>query len=87
MARTTPDELQTRRDIRRAEALVASVRGLDPARGGAALRHRAAAEGVSLHAAALAVLSTEPTDELLLVRPPGSSPAPGTGGGRRRSDE
>jgi hypothetical protein len=88
MARMTSDELQTRREIRRAEALVSSVRGLDTDRGAAALRHRATAEGVSLHAAALAVLATEPTDRLLVAREsPASSRDEHDRGGRHRRTE
>jgi hypothetical protein len=65
MARSNPEERQTEREIQRAAALVSTVRGLDTDQSADALRDHAAAQGVSLHAAALAVLATEPTDRLL----------------------
>jgi hypothetical protein len=79
MTRTSTEELQTRRDICRAEFLVALARGLTRDQSAEALRYRAAAEGLSLHAAALAVLIPEPTDEVLVARPsrPAQSPSRG----------
>jgi hypothetical protein len=62
------DDPQASRDVRRAQELVAHVCRLDRARSARELRRRAATSGVSLHAAALAVLATSPTDELLLTR-------------------
>jgi hypothetical protein len=61
-----PHEQQTSRDVHRAESLVSRVRGLDPDESARALRHRGSQSGISLHAAALAVLSASPADELLL---------------------
>ncbi len=69
MIRKSPEELQTAQDISRAEFLVALARGLSREESAEALKYRAATEGLSLHAAALAVLTTEPTDELLITRP------------------
>lgn len=69
MTHTNPDELQTRRDICRAEFLVALAWGLTRDHSAEALRYRAAAQGLSLHAAALAVLTLEPTDEVLVAQP------------------
>ena len=68
MNRKSPDELQTRRDICRAEFLVALVRGLTRDESAEALRYRAAVVGLSIHAAALAVLTPGPIDELLIAR-------------------
>lgn len=68
MPRRKSDDPQASRDVRRAQELVAHVCRLDRDRSARELRHRAAASGVSLHAAALAVLATSPTDELLLTR-------------------
>jgi hypothetical protein len=73
MAGKSPHEQQTSRDVHRAETLVSDVRGLSTDEGARALRRRAAQCGVSLHAAALAVLSASPTDELLLGRSPDRS--------------
>jgi hypothetical protein len=67
MSRTSPRQLQTRRDICRAEFLVALVRGFTRDESVEALRYRAAAGGLSIHAAALAVLNSEPIDELLIA--------------------
>lgn len=75
MIRRDPEELQTRQDICRAEFLVALARGLSREGSAEALRNRARAQGLTLHAVALAVLSTEPTDELLLPRSPRPAPA------------
>ena len=77
MSRMSPEALQTRQDICRAEFLVALAQGLTRDAGADALRYRAAAEGLSVHAAALAVLSAEPTDELLITRtsPPVQPPS------------
>lgn len=66
--RTEPHELQTRQDICRAQFLVALARGLTHEESVEALKYRAAAERLSIHAAALAVLSTDPIDEVLLAR-------------------
>jgi hypothetical protein len=66
MVGKSPHEQQTSRDVHRAQSLVSRVRGLDPDESAEALRHRASRSGISLHAAALAVLSASPTDELLL---------------------
>ena len=60
--------MQTRRDICRAEFLVALAQGLGRDESAQALRYRAAAAGLSLHAAALAVLTAEPIDEVSVVR-------------------
>lgn len=65
-----PHELQRRRDICRAEFMLSLASGLAREASVEALRHRAAAAGVSRHAAALAVLSTEPTEQLLIESPP-----------------
>jgi hypothetical protein len=64
--------LQARRDVCQAEFLVALAQGLTRDQSAEALRYRAAAEGLSLHATALAVLTPEPTDELPIA------PAAGT---------
>ena len=69
MARKSPEELQNRRDIRRAEVLLGLARGLTDAESAGALQHRAAVDRISLHAAALAVLSARPTDDLMFTRP------------------
>ncbi|GAA4929530.1 hypothetical protein GCM10023204_41520 [Actinomycetospora succinea] len=65
-----PHDLQKRRDICRAEFMLSLASGLAREASVEALRYRAAAAGVSLHAAALAVLSTEPTEQLLMDPPP-----------------
>jgi hypothetical protein len=66
MSGKSPHEQQTSRDVRRAESLVSRVRGVSTDEGAEALRHRASESRISVHAAALAVLSDSPTDELLL---------------------
>jgi hypothetical protein len=53
-------DVQATRDIQRAEALVARQRGLQPRGDHRALRGHAESAGLSLHAAALAVLSSDP---------------------------
>lgn len=70
MIREDPHEMPRRRDICRAEFMLALASGLAHDASVEALRYRAAAAGVSLHAAALAVLSTEPTEQLLIESPP-----------------
>ena len=69
MARTSPHEQQTHRDIRRARTLVAQVRGWTTHEASEALEKRASEGEVSIHAAALAVLATSPTDVLLTHEP------------------
>jgi hypothetical protein len=69
MARTSPREQQTHRDIQRAQTLVSRVRGLTTDAAAEALKGRASEVEVSLHAAALAVLATSPTDKLLTDAP------------------
>ena len=64
--------LQTKRDICQAAFLVALAQGLTRDQSGEALRYRAAAEGLSLHATALAVLTPKPTDELPIAPPAGT---------------
>ena len=54
---------QAHRDVHRAEVLVARTRGITDVQSAAALRRQAAENEVSLHAAALAALSTTPPDE------------------------
>ena len=54
----------------RAQVLLGLARGLTDTESAEALRHRAAAESVSLHAAALAVLSDGPLDDEPVVRRP-----------------
>jgi hypothetical protein len=56
-------ELQPTRDICRAVFLIALAQGLTRDQSAEVLRYRAAAQGLSLHAAALAVLAPKPTDE------------------------
>jgi len=80
MTRTSTADLQTRRAICQAEFLVALAQGLTRDQSAEALRFRAAAEGMSLHAAALAVLTPEPADEVMAGR--SSPPAPTPSGGR-----
>lgn len=53
-------DVQATRDIERAEELVARRQGLQPRGDHRALRAQAEADGLSLHAAALAVLSSDP---------------------------
>jgi hypothetical protein len=62
-------ELQSRRDICRAVFLIALAQGLTREQSAEALRYRAAAEGSSLHAAALALLAPKPTDHLPTGQP------------------
>jgi hypothetical protein len=69
MARKNPREQQTHRDIQRAQTLVSQVRGLTRDEAAEALKGRASEVEVSLHAAALAVLATSPTDVLLTDAP------------------
>jgi len=69
MGRGNPYERQTSRDVQRAVALVSRVRGLTADESVEALEERATHTGVSIHAAALAVMATSPTDELLIDRP------------------
>ena len=79
MTRTSAEELRTRRNICRAEFLVALAWGLTRDQSAEALRYRAAAQGLSLHAAALAVLTPEPTDEGLVARSSQSAQSPRRG--------
>lgn len=58
-------ERQTSRDVQRAVSRVSRVRGLTTDESTEALRGRAVRTGVSVHAAALAVMATSPTDELV----------------------
>jgi hypothetical protein len=69
MARRSPEELQDRRDIRRAQVLLGLSRGISSAESAGVLQHRAAVERISLHAAALEVLAAGPTDDLVFTRP------------------
>ncbi|MCD2195792.1 hypothetical protein LQ327_20680 [Actinomycetospora endophytica] len=86
MVRTNPIEAQTRRDIDRARALVARARQLTEGQSAEALRNRAVTEGVSEHAAALAVLAAEAGEELLVETSggPGRSPLAVPGSRRPR---
>jgi hypothetical protein len=79
MTRTSTEELQTRQDICRAEFLVALAQGLTRDQSAEALRYRAAVDQLSLHAAALAVLTPESTDVVSIGRPsrPAQSPIHG----------
>lgn len=70
MAHSSPDDLQDRRDIRRAQVLLGLARGLTGVESAEALRRRAAAEGIPLHAAALAVLTDSPADDGPALRSP-----------------
>lgn len=63
-------EPQKRRDICWAEFMLSLASGLAREASAEALRYRAAADGVSLHATALAVLSTGPIEQLLIDPPP-----------------
>ena len=74
---TTPDpeELQATQEIRRAAVLVALAQGRSVDESAELLRFRAGVQGRSLHAVALAVLFSEPTDELLLALSARSAPA------------
>ena len=78
MIRTSTEELQTRRISAEPSSCVALARGLTRDQSAEALRYRAAAEGLSLHAAALAVLTPEPT-EVLAARPSRSAESPSRG--------
>jgi hypothetical protein len=69
MSRSRPRDEQTSRDVQRAMALVSEVRRLTTDESGQALRNRAAETGVSVHAAALAVMATSPADDLVTGRP------------------
>ena len=69
MARKNVQEVQENRDVDRAQSLVSRVRGLSRSESAAALRRRASEIGVSLHAAALAVLASSPVDDLLVDAP------------------
>lgn len=60
---------QSEADVRRAQRLVATTRGCTLREGADALRARATDLGVSLHAAALAVLTARPVDPLLHDQP------------------
>lgn len=64
MARKNPHERQDTRDVERAARMIADVYGLTGAQGFQALGDRATRSGISLHAAALAAVSTSPRDEL-----------------------
>ncbi|GAA4929522.1 hypothetical protein EV188_101402 [Actinomycetospora succinea] len=64
MARKNPHERQDERDVERAARMIADAHGLTGAQGFRALGDRAAHAGISLHAAALAAVSTNPRDEL-----------------------
>jgi hypothetical protein len=57
MASPVDDDLQVRRDIRKAYSLVGRLRGISPDDSVAVLHDHAAITGVSVHAAALAVLA------------------------------
>jgi hypothetical protein len=70
MAHRSPEDLQDRRDIHRAQVLLGLASGLTDVESAEALRRRAAVESVSLHAAALAVLSDSPVDDELAFRRP-----------------
>ena len=80
MAHRSPEDLQDRRDIRRAQVLLGLARGLTDGESAEALRRRAAAESVSLHAAALAVLSDSPAGRRAGVQPSGPHRTPPLGG-------
>jgi hypothetical protein len=69
---TAPDR-QARQDIRFAEFLLSLARGLTREESAGTLKYHAAASGVSLHTAALAVLSHNPSTEPLDARPPAPS--------------
>jgi hypothetical protein len=64
MTRKNPHERQDERDVERAARMIADAHGLTSAQGFHALGDRAAHAGISLHAAALAAVSTSPRDEL-----------------------
>lgn len=64
MARKNLHDRQDRRDVVRAARMIADAHGLTGAQGFQALGDRAARSGISLHAAALAAVSTSPRDEL-----------------------
>jgi hypothetical protein len=69
MRRRRPYDQQSEADVRRAQRLVATTRGCTLREGAEALRARATDLGVSLHAAALAVLTARPVDPLLRDQP------------------
>ncbi len=69
MRRRHPHDPQSEADVRRAQRLVATTRGCSQREGADALHARASDLGVSLHAAALAVLTTRPVDPLLRDQP------------------
>lgn len=69
MRRRRSHDHQYEADVRRAQHLVATTRGCTLHEGADALRSRASDLGVSLHAAALAVLTTRPVDPLLRDQP------------------
>lgn len=69
MRRRRPHDQQSEADVRRAQHLVATARGCSLREGADALHARASDLGVSLHAAALAVLTTRPVDPLLRDQP------------------
>lgn len=64
MARKNPHERQDERDVERAARMIADAQGLTSAQGFHALGDRAVRADISLHAAALAAVSTSPRDEL-----------------------
>jgi AmiR/NasT family two-component response regulator len=64
------EEVQADREVERAEGLVAEVFGLGPEQAASALRDEAAATGVSVHAAALAVVANWATDAPVLGHRP-----------------
>jgi hypothetical protein len=64
MTRRDPHDLRDRRDIERAVRVIADEHGLTGAQGSCTLSRRAEDAGISVHAAALAALSTTPRDEL-----------------------
>lgn len=65
MRRRSSADPQRTSDVRRAESRVAVARGLTIHQGATVLRARAGELGVSLHAAALAVLAAKPVDDAL----------------------
>jgi hypothetical protein len=62
--------VQADREVERAETLVAELFGLSPDAASAALRDEAAATGVSVHAAALAVVANWATKAPVLGHRP-----------------
>lgn len=69
MTGTDPEDRQATVDIHRARVLLSLDQGIDMDASTRALKVRAALDGVSLHAAALAVLSPDPVDRPVEVRP------------------